>query len=155
MPLRGLVLWLLLLAAVLVRETARGLAGAWPLGSRRHHDCCLLPQARCRRQDEQGVKLSPLAERLLALVGPLANFFAGITMALLMYSATPHINLFERPWFGPAHLVRAAIWSQVLLGGLNLLPALPLDAGLLPCEANCAACAASTLRTALPRASAR
>ena len=48
-----------------------------------------------------------------------------------MYAATPHINLFERPWFGPAHLVRAAIWSQVLLGGLNLLPALPLDAGIL------------------------
>ena len=127
--LRGLGLWMLLLAAVLVRETARGLAGA-ALGIAPPSRLLLLPSGAVPQADEQGVKLSPLAERLLALVGPLANFFVGITMALLMYSATSHINLFERPWFGPAHLVRAAIWSQVLLGGLNLLPALPLDAGI-------------------------
>jgi CBS domain-containing protein len=127
--LRGLALWLLLLAAVLVRETARGLAGA-ALGLAPPSRLLLLPMG-ASPQGDDAVKLSALAERVLALVGPLANFFVGITMALLMYSATSHINLFERPWFGPAHLVRAAIWSQVLLGGLNLLPALPLDAGLL------------------------
>ena len=124
-------LWLLLLAAVLVRETARGLASAaagLPPPSR----LLLLPTGAVPVQDDGTVvKLSPLLERLLALSGPLANFFAGITMALLMYSATAHINLFERPWVGPAHLLRAAIWTQVLLGGLNLLPALPLDAGVL------------------------
>lgn len=128
--LRGLGLWLLLLAAVLVREIARSLAGA-AVGLTPPSRLLLLPMCAVPQGDDSGVKLSPLTERLLALVGPLANFFAGITLALLMYSATPHINLFERPWFGPAHLVRAAIWSQVLLGGLNLLPALPLDAGML------------------------
>ncbi len=128
--LRGLGLWTLLLAAVLVRETARGLAGA-ALGLAPPSRLLLLPMGAVPQADEAAPRLSPLTERLLALVGPLANFFVGITLALLMYSATPHINLFERPWFGPAHLVRAAIWSQVLLGGLNLLPALPLDAGIL------------------------
>jgi len=52
-------------------------------------------------------------------------------MALLMYAATPAINLFEKPWVTPAHLIRSAIWTQVLLGGLNLLPAYPLDGGVL------------------------
>ena len=128
--LRGLGLWLLLLAAVLVRETARGLGGV-AVGLAPPSRLLLLPMGAAPQADESGVTLSPLTERLLALVGPLANFFAGITLALLMYAATPNVNLFERPWFGPAHLVRAAIWSQVLLGGLNLLPALPLDAGIL------------------------
>lgn len=128
--LRGLGLWMLLLAAVLVRETARSLAGA-VAGLAPPSRLLLMPMGAVPQTDEPGVPLSPLAERLLALTGPLANFFAGITLALLMYSATPHINLFEKPWFGPAHLLRAAIWSQVLLGGLNLLPALPLDAGIL------------------------
>ena len=128
--LRGLGLWMLLLAAVLVRETARGLAGAIA-GLTPPSRLLLLPMCAVPPQDEPAVKLSPMVERMLALVGPLANFFAGITLALLMYAATSHINLFERPWFGSAHLLRAAIWSQVLLGGLNLLPALPLDAGML------------------------
>ena len=128
--LRGLALWLLLLVAVVVRETARGLANA-AAGLAPPSRLLLLPMGAVPQADDAGIKLSPLVERLLALAGPLANFFAGITMALLMYSATSHINLFERPWFGPGHLLRAAIWSQVLLGGLNLLPALPLDAGIL------------------------
>lgn len=128
--LRGLGLWMLLLGAVLVREIARTLAGA-VAGLAPPSRLLLLPMCAVPQQGEAGVTLSPLVERILALVGPLANFFAGITLALLMYAATPYINLFERPWFAPAHLLRAAIWSQVLLGGLNLLPALPLDAGLL------------------------
>lgn len=126
---RGLVLWLLLLIAVLVRETGRGLVGAW-LG-RTVTRLVLLPTGAAPTVHDEDATLSPGAERVLSLSGPLANFFAGITLALLMYAATPHINLFERPWFTASHLVRAAIWSQVLLGGLNLLPAWPLDSGIV------------------------
>ncbi|MGI4855292.1 MAG: CBS domain-containing protein [Janthinobacterium lividum] len=126
---RGFALWLLLLAAVLVRETGRtiALAAAGVPVNR----LVLLPTGAVPPGEEAATSLSETTERLLSLAGPLSNFFAGLTMALLMYTATPHINLFERPWFGPAHLLRAAIWAQVLLGGLNLLPALPLDAGLM------------------------
>jgi Zn-dependent protease/CBS domain-containing protein len=124
---RGFILWLLLLAAVLVRETGRGIAcGASGIPLTR---LILLPTGAAPNPDDTPV--SAKAERLLALAGPLANFFAGITMALLMYTATANINLFERPWFGPLHLVRSAIWAQVLLGGLNLLPAWPLDGGIV------------------------
>ena len=78
--LRGLGLWLLLLAAVLVRETARGLAGA-AAGLAPPSRLLLMPMGAVPQQDELAVKLSPFVERLLALVGPLANFFAGITLA--------------------------------------------------------------------------
>ena len=126
---RGFALWTILLAAVLVRETARGIASTAagiPIGR-----LVLLPTGAAPAMDIDEGKMAPAAERLVALAGPLANFFAGIAMALLMYSATSQINLFERPWFGPSHLLRASIWAQVLLGGLNLLPAFPLDAGVL------------------------
>jgi Zn-dependent protease len=124
---RGFVLWLLLLAAVLVRETGRGIASAAagvPVTR-----LILLPTGAAPSTEES--KISLKSERMIALAGPLANFFVGITMALLMYTATAHINLFLNPWFSPLHLVQAAIWAQVLLGGLNLLPAWPLDAGIL------------------------
>jgi CBS domain-containing protein len=127
--LRGVALWFLLLLAVLVREIGRGLTSA-ALGQS-VNKLVLLPTGAAPAQDDAASTLSPTRERILALSGPLANFFAGITMALLMYTATSRINLFERPWFGPHHLLRSAIWAQVLLGGLNLLPAFPLDAGMI------------------------
>lgn len=126
---RGFLLWLLLVIAVLVRESSRILA--LQAAGVRVTSLVLLPTGSVARADDAHEALSQSMERLLALVGPLSNFAVGLTMALLMYAATPHINLFERPWFSPAHLLRAAIWAQILLGGLNLLPALPLDAGLL------------------------
>ncbi len=124
---RGFALWLLLLAAVLVRETGRGIASA-AVGVPVNR-LILLPTGAAPHPEDGPIPAS--LERWVALAGPLANFFAGITMALLMYTATAHINLFEKPWFGPMHLLRSAIWAQVLLGGLNLLPAYPLDAGMV------------------------
>jgi CBS domain-containing protein len=124
---RGFVLWLLLLAAVLVREIGRGVASA--AAGAQITRLTLLPTGAAPSSEE--VKVTPLAERMIELAGPLANFFVGITMALLMYTATSSINLFQKPWFSPLHLVQAAILAQVFLGGLNLLPAWPLDAGIL------------------------
>lgn len=126
---RALILWLLLLLAVLVRETGRSIAfeaAGIPVSR-----LVLLPTGAVPATEEPEIKLTEFRERLLALAGPVSNFVAGLTMALLMFAATSHVRLFERPWFSPGHLLRAAIWSQVLLGGLNLLPAVPLDAGVL------------------------
>lgn len=123
---RGLGLWLLLLLAVIVREIGRGLAEA--AAGRGIERLVLLPIGALPPDEHAG---ATRGERLIALAGPIANFAVGITLALLMYSATPYINLFDRPWVTPLHLVRSAIWAQVLLGGLHLLPASPLDAGLV------------------------
>lgn len=126
---RAFALWLLMLLAVLVREIGRTLAleaAGIPISR-----LVLLPTGATPPLDEPEVKLSEFRERLVALAGPVSNFGVGLTMALLMFAATSHVRLFERPWFSPGHLLRAAIWSQILLGGLNLLPAVPLDAGVL------------------------
>jgi CBS domain-containing protein len=127
--MRGIVLWILLLAAVLVRETGRGIASA--VAGLSVNRLLLLPTGAVQPADEEVPPTGQWKERLIALSGPLANFVAGITMALLMYSATPGIKLFQGPLFGPSHLLRSAIWAQVLLGGLNLIPAYPLDAGVM------------------------
>lgn len=129
MPLRrGFFLVLLLFAAVAVREIGRALAAAaMGLDLRR---LVLLPTGGAATYANENVA-KPRNERLLALAGPLSNFVAALTMALLVFSVTSQVNLFQRQVIGPAHLLRAAIWLQVLIGGLHLLPAVPLDAGTL------------------------
>lgn len=127
---RGFALWLLMLGAVVVREVARSIAFA--AAGADLTSLMLLPAGGIATFSSKGPKgKDPAAKRAVALVGPLANFFAGITFALLLYMATNAINLFERPWVTPSHLLRALIWTQVLLGGLHLIPASPLDAGAL------------------------
>ena len=122
---RGVGLWLLLLSAVVTREIGRGLAEA--ASGHGVSQLVLLPTGAVPDERAGATR----GERLIALAGPLTNFAAGITMALLMYAATPAVNLFDKPWVTPLHLLRSAIWAQVLLGGLHLLPAAPLDAGLV------------------------
>ncbi len=125
---RGLMLWLLLFAAVAVRETARALTAAWAGFDLRR--LVLLPIGALPTFAEDLPK-EYRYERLIALSGPLANFLVALTMALLTFSATSQVNLFQRHLMEPQHLLRAAIWIQVVLGGLHLLPATPLDAGVL------------------------
>jgi CBS domain-containing protein len=47
----------------------------------------------------------------------------------MVLTVAPQVNLFERPWMTPTHLLRAAVWLNILLGVVNLLPASPLDGG--------------------------
>jgi Zn-dependent protease/CBS domain-containing protein len=127
---RGLTLWLLLLFAVAVRELARALASTWfglELGG-----ILLLPTGglstyATREATERAAELS--IERRMAVVGPLANIGFGLLLAAIVLSSTPGINLMQRPWITPSHLLRAMVWLNLLLGAINLLPAFPLDGG--------------------------
>ena len=123
---RGLLLWLLLFGAVLVRETARALAAAW--AGKDLQRLVLLPIGAIATYADEPTK-EPRHERLMALAGPVSNFGAALTMALLVFSATAQVNLFQKHLMEPQHLLRAAIWVQILLGGVQLLPATPLDGG--------------------------
>lgn len=127
---RILALWLLLLFAVLVRETARCLAAAWyGLEIRR---ILLLPtgglvtygtlEANERMAD-------PAIEKPLALVGPITSIAFALLLAAIVLASSPEVNLLEKPWIAPGHLLRAAVWLNLLLGAVNLLPAFPLDGG--------------------------
>lgn len=127
---RGMGLWLLLLLAVAVRELARSVAAAWyeidlksvlllPTGG--------LPTYASLEATERSTNAK--VQKRMALVGPVANVMFGLTLAGLILTIAPEIQLWEMRWVTPMHLLRTAVWVNLLLAALNLLPAWPLDAG--------------------------
>ena len=126
----GLVLFVLLVAAVAVRETARLLVAAW-LGLRLRA-ILLLPigglfaYANPESQEKANHGAGQFA---LALAGPLVNCCAGLTAAAAILGASTSIRLFDQPLISTASLLRSLVWMQVFLGLLHLLPAYPLDCG--------------------------
>ena len=127
---RGFGLWLLLLLAVVVREIARAIGAAWyglelrsvlllPIGGLMSY---ATPEATERAS-------TPEMQKRMAVIGPIANIGFGLLLAAMTLTIAPQVNLLERPWMAPTHLLRAAVWVNLLLGLVNLLPALPLDGG--------------------------
>ena len=127
---RGLGLFLVLIAAVMVRETARLLTAAW--FGLRLRAVLLLPIgglfAYADPESQEGVTQGN-AQFAMALAGPLANWATGLVLAITFLGAGGSIDLFSIPWIGAAHLVRSMVWMQVGLGVVHLLPAYPLDGG--------------------------
>jgi CBS domain-containing protein len=127
---RVLTLWLLLLFAVVVREVARALAAAWfGLDLR---GILLLPTGGLFTYatiDATERAAEPAMQRRMAVIGPLASIGAGLLIGAIAYASAPGIDLLGRPLIEPSHLLRATVWLNILLGAINLLPALPLDGG--------------------------
>jgi CBS domain-containing protein/Zn-dependent protease len=127
---RVLTLWLLLLFAVVVREVARALAAAWY--GLEIRSILLLPTGGLITYatiDATERAAEPAIQRRMAMVGPIANVGFGLLLAAIVLVAAPGVNLIDRPWVEPSHLLRAMIWLNLLLGAINLLPAFPLDGG--------------------------
>lgn len=133
---RGFVLWLMLLGAVLVREVPRTIAAA--CAGLDLQSLLLLPTGalatygnaeRVPSPDPAATSLK--GQRRIAIVGPLANIGFAAILAALVLSVSPEIDLYTRPWVDPAHLLKAFVWTNLLLGVVNLLPASPLDGRLL------------------------
>ena len=127
---RGFGLWLLLLLAVAVREIARAIGAAWfglelrsvlllPIGG-------LMSYATPEATEKAS---TPEMQKRMGVIGPVANIGFGLLLAAMTLTVAPEVNLLERPWMSPAHLLRAAVWVNLLLGLVNLLPAAPLDGG--------------------------
>lgn len=127
---RGFALWLLLLLAVTVREVARAIVAAWyGLGLR---SVLLLPTGGLQQYatpEATDRAATPEVGKRLGLIGPFANLLFGLFLGAVILTVAPEINLFERPWFSATHLLRAAVWTNLLLAAINLLPAAPLDGG--------------------------
>jgi CBS domain-containing protein/Zn-dependent protease len=129
---RGLGLFLVLISAVVVRETARLLVAAW-LGLRLRA-ILLLPigglfayadpesQEKCNQGGGQFA---------MAFAGPTANLATALMLAAAYLGASGDFKLFNQPWISAAWLVRSTVWMQAGLGLLHLLPAYPLDVGRL------------------------
>ena len=130
--LRGLGLFLVLVSAVMVRETARLLVAAW-LGLRLRA-ILLLPigglfaYANPESQENSNQGGGQFA---MALAGPLANLATALVLALMFLGATGNVKLLDQPWISSAWLVRSMVWMQTGMCLLHLLPAYPLDGGRL------------------------
>ena len=127
---RGLGLWLLVALAVAVREIARAIAAAWY--NLEVRSVLLLPfggissYANTEATERAGM---PGMQNRMAVIGPAANLIFGVLLGGLVLAVSPQINLLERPWITPLYLLRSAIWINLLLAAINLLPAAPLDGG--------------------------
>lgn len=129
-PARGFALWVLLLLAIVVRETARLIVSAClhlelknllllPTGALPGYRT---PEGESRADERQ-------IQRVLTMAGPLANLLFAAVMACFILTVAPAVPLLGPVWIAPDHLVRGLVWSNVALGLVNLLPAWPLDAG--------------------------
>ncbi len=127
---RGIVLWLLLLVSVAVREIARAFGAAW-WGLKLRSILLLPTNGLFAYADGEATERAntPAMQRRLALIGPTANLLFGLTLASIVLTITPQVDFLVRPFILPGHLLRAFIWSNLLLGLLHLVPALPLDCG--------------------------
>ena len=130
--LRGLGLFMVLVLAVMVRETARLLVAAW-LGLRLRA-VLLLPIgglfAYADPESQENCSKGG-GEFALALAGPLANLATALALAAAFLGASGDLKLLNQPWISAAWLVRSMVWMQAGLGTLHLLPAYPLDFGRL------------------------
>jgi len=129
---RGFLLFFVLVAAVLVRETARLMVAAW-LGLRLRA-VLLLPigglfaYANPESQEAAG---QGSTQFILAFTGPLANLATALVLAITFLGAAGSLNLLTPPFIGAGHLLRALVWMQVGLAVLHFVPAYPLDFGRL------------------------
>ncbi|MDR3776998.1 MAG: CBS domain-containing protein [Terracidiphilus sp.] len=129
---RGLGLFLVLVAAVVVRETARLLAAAW-LGLRLRA-VLLLPVgglfAYADPESQENANRGA-GQFTMALAGPVANIATALMLAATFMGAGGDIHLFGQPLITSAYLLRGMVWMQFFLGVLHLVPAYPLDCGRL------------------------
>lgn len=129
---RGASLWLVLVAAVAVREIARSIVIAYHELQLRN--ILLLPiggLVAFSNADSAERASDPRVRWRLAVTGPAANLSFALVTALLVIGIAPSVHLLARPWITPTHLIRSIVWMNVFLGVLNMLPAYPLDGGRL------------------------
>ena len=129
---RGLGLFLVLCAAVAVREIARLLVAAW-LGLRLRA-VLLLPIgglfAYANPESQENANQGG-GEFAMAFAGPLANVATALVLGATFLGAGAGFRLFDQPLITSAYLLRSMVWMQAGLGLLHLVPAYPLDCGRL------------------------
>ena len=67
----------------------------------------------------------------LALAGPLVNLTLACLAAAVIAATGRGIELWKTPFLQPANLPRSLVWANLWLAILNLMPAYPLDGGLI------------------------
>jgi Zn-dependent protease/CBS domain-containing protein len=68
-------------------------------------------------------------ETRIALAGPIVNLLLAVLIAISLTAFVPQILLWNRPLLNITNLARCAVWINIFIAALNLLPAYPLDVG--------------------------
>jgi CBS domain-containing protein len=129
---RGLGLFIVCVAAVVVREIARMMMAAYldlrlravvvlPIGG-------LFAYANPESQEAANQGFGQFA---MAFIGPVASCLTALMLAACFIGAGGDVALLGRPLISASHLVRSMVWMQAGLGVLHLVPAYPLDFGRL------------------------
>jgi Zn-dependent protease/CBS domain-containing protein len=125
--LRPAALAAIVLGSVALHETGHVLAGRHRIV--RTRSVVLLPIGGIALVDDPAAAPPGIARELrIALAGPVVNLVLAALIAAAGMAAVPQ-NFMVQPLVHSANLLRSAIWVNVFLGVLNLLPAYPLDGG--------------------------
>ena len=65
--------------------------------------------------------------RIVSAVGSAANFAVALLILGFSYGVDPQVRLLQQPWITIEHLLRSAVWLQVVIGVVNLLPSSALS----------------------------
>ena len=117
---RGVGLWLTLCAAIVIREIARAIAAAYSGAPLRALSLFPFDAIMALEPREGGLPKS--SQRLIAWTGAGANLLAALLLFGFAYGAEPGVHLLQQPWISVEHILRSAVWLQVALGVINLLP---------------------------------
>lgn len=145
---------LLLLFVLMTEATQVGLRGAWRalavvaivFGSVLVHEIghgvvalrnnvnvrsiMLLPIGGITIMDEDAYRNpNPRRDMRIAAAGPMVNLVLGVFFGCGVLLLMPQANLFGRPLMWSMDLPRTLVWTNLLLGSFNLIPAYPLDGG--------------------------
>ncbi len=128
MPERAIMLVAIIFLSVVVHELAHALAARH--GGRAARAVVLLPIGGVTLSDETAHEVPNASRELrIAASGPLANLLIAAVGATLIQTISPEPGLMTRPWIHSGNLLRSAVWINAFLGGVNLLPAYPMDGG--------------------------
>jgi CBS domain-containing protein/Zn-dependent protease len=130
--LRGMGLFFLCIAAVIVRETARLIVAAYL--NLKLRAVLLLPVGGLfayANPESQEAANEGVGQFAMAFTGPVANCITALMIAAACVGGAGDVHLLGHPLVTADHLVRSMVWMQAGLGILHLLPAYPLDFGRL------------------------
>ena len=89
----------------------------------------LMESAREEHSHVSQQHFEPQREIRIALAGPAANIVIAVVLAAVSRQQWPQASLLQLPLLHLNNLLRSAVWINLLIAGLNLLPAFPLDGG--------------------------
>jgi CBS domain-containing protein len=117
---RGFGLWLALVFAVVVREVARAIAGAY--SGLKLRAMFLLPVGGVMAFAPRRNQTAAADTRLVTVCGPVANFVVGLLLLGTCYALQPGLQMFAQPWVSTLHVLRSFVWMQFILGLVGCLP---------------------------------